>query len=344
MNTDIETALVSAPKTARTPEQKQADLDLALERLRDGVESLRSGGGWQSWLDFASRMPNYSMNNQLLILVQRPDASMVASYGTWKSMGRHVRRGETGLRILAPNTRRSAPPDPDICVSGEESQRDRSTTITSARYVTGYRTVSVFDVSQTDGPPLPEPERAVLLDGQAPEGLWDSLAQQVIDAGFVLSRVPDAVSIAGANGMTDFGARTVKVRSDVSDAQAAKTLAHELGHVLLHDPAADPAWQSPCRGAKEVEAESVAYVVTGHCGMDSSNYTFAYVAGWADQASSDVLAATAQRVRASAQTIITALPTHAAPVAAPIAGARMESLAPSSSALVPVRQSVGLSL
>lgn len=343
MNTEIATAtaLVSHPRTVRTPEQKQADLDLALARLREGVESLRSSGGWQSWLDFASRMPNYSMNNQLLILVQRPDASMVASYGTWKSMGRQVRKGETGLRILAPNTRRNAPQDPDVTVAGEDAQPDRSNT--PARYVTGYRTVSVFDVSQTDGPPLPEPERAVLLHGQAPEGLWESLAQQVFDAGFVLSRVPDAAAIAGANGVTDFGARTVKVRSDVSDAQAAKTLAHELGHVLLHDPDVDPTWQAPCRGAKEVEAESVAYVVTGHCGMDSSSYTFAYVASWADHAASDVLAGTAQRVRAAAHNIITALPTPAAPVAVPLAGARMESLAPSSSAQVLVRQSVGLS-
>lgn len=341
MNTTTASTPSSHTRTIRTPEEKQADLELALARLREGVESLRLSGGWQSWLDFASRMPNYSMNNQLLILVQRPDASMVASYGTWKSMGRHVRRGETGLRILAPNTRRSAPQDPDISVAGEESQRDHSTT--AARYVTGYRTVSVFDVAQTDGPPLPEPERAVLLDGQAPEGLWESLAQQVVAAGFVLSRVPDAACIAGANGVTDFGVRTVKVRSDVSDAQAVKTLAHELGHVLLHDPAADQTWQAPCRGAKEVEAESVAYVVTGHCGMDSSSYTFAYVAGWADQASTDVLVTTAQRVRVAAQSVITALPIPAAPVAAPPVSVRMESLVPTSLALVSARQSVGFS-
>jgi len=341
MNTEIATALVSAPKAVRTPEEKQADLDMALERLHKGVESLRSSSGWQSWLYFASRMPNYSMNNQLLILVQHPDASMVASFGTWKSMGRHVRRGETGLRILAPNTRRSAPADPDISFTGEESQGDRSTT--PARFVTGYRMVSVFDVSQTEGLPLPEPERAVLLDGQAPEGVWESLAQQVSDAGFVLSRVTDAACIAGANGVTDFGAHTVKVRSDISDAQAVKTLAHELGHVLLHDPAVDPAWQVPCRGAKEVEAESVAYVVTGHCGMDSSSYTFAYVAGWADQAPSDVLMATAQRVRTAARTVIDALPVHALPHSATRVTVGLESPAPTSSMLFPARDSVGCS-
>lgn len=294
-------SVARAPKTA---EERQADLETTLARLQDGVESLRSSDGWRAWLAFASRMPLYSLNNQLLIVAQRPTASAVAGYTAWKALGRQVRHGETGIRILAPSTRRVHDGGDDT-TGPDQATAAGDVREASRRIVTGFRVVCVFDAAQTDGDPLPEPQCPSLLAGQAPQGLWDALAQQVSQAGFALGRVADAGVIGGANGVTDFAARTVKVRADVTDAQAVKTLAHELGHVMLHDPAVDPTWEMPCREVKEVEAESVAFLVTAHAGLDSSDYTFGYVAGWAAGEKPEALGGTAARILDVARTITT---------------------------------------
>lgn len=294
----------SPAHTSRTPEQRQADLVATLATLQAGVASLRTSDGWRAWLDFAAHMPAYSLNNQLLIVAQRPTASAVASYTAWKSLGRQVRRGESGIRILSPTTRRTTT---DAGVDADDNPAskpdDADVRERSRRVLTGFRTAAVFDVAQTDGDPLPEPQRPALLQGHAPEGLWYALAQQVATANFRLTRVADAAAIGGANGVTDFGARTVQVRQDVSEAQAVKTLAHELGHVMLHDPATDPTRSMPCREVKEVEAESVAYLVTAHSGLDSSKYTFGYIAGWSAGTTTEEITTVASRVLATARSI-----------------------------------------
>ena len=174
----------------------------------------------------------------------------------------------------------------------------------------------VFDVDQTSGEPLPERPVPQLLAGQAPLGLWEALAEQVTAHGFTLERGPCGT----ANGLTHYGARTVTVRDDVDDAQAVKTLAHELAHVLMHDPttqaAADPSAPPAdtsaghCRGRIEVETESVAYLITHTHGLDSSAYTFPYVAGWAGSVDAvtpeTVVRATGQRVLTAARVVLTA--------------------------------------
>ena len=157
------------------------------------------------------------------------------------------------------------------------------------RVLVGVRIAHVFDVSQTDGDPLPQPDpawRPTLLTGQAPDGLWDGLALQVAEAGYELSLQYPA---GGANGLTMYGPRQVLVRPDVDEAQRVKTLAHELGHVMLHAPV-DPENRNVerrCRGQQEVEAESVAFLVASAHGMDTGQYSFAYVAGWAHDAATD---------------------------------------------------------
>lgn len=295
--------------TPRTNLERQGDLTSTLERLREGVQSLSTSEGWKAWLQFAAFMPNYSVNNQLLILAQRPTASAVASYTSWKSLGRQVVRGEKGIRILAPTKRAATDLDDEDRLASPAGEPLRSGhNGPPHRVVTGYRTVSVFDVSQTTGAPLPEPQRPSLLSGDAPPGLWEGLATQVQQAGFHLERVPSAAAIGGANGVTDFGTRTVQVRADVSPAQAAKTLAHELGHVLLHDPAHGASPTGLCRDDKEVEAESVAFIVLAHAGVDTSDYSFGYVAGWATGAQPDAIRAHAQRILDASRTIIAALP------------------------------------
>lgn len=233
------------------------------EQLVDQVRALRTGADWTAWLRLAARLHTYSFNNVLLIARQRPDAATVAGYRAWQELGRQVDKGEHGIRILAPVTRRADP-----AVEPHEDGDDAD-----VRAVVGYRVGYVWDVSQTHGRPLPERPHPVLLPGQAPSGLWDALEAQVRGRGLTVSRG----DCGGANGVTDFAARTVRVRGDVDDAHAVKTLAHELGHVLLHDGDG----RLDCRGVVEVEAESFAYLITAHHGLVSDTYTFPYVLTWA---------------------------------------------------------------
>jgi hypothetical protein len=158
----------------------------------------------------------------------------------------------------------------------------------------GFRVTHVFDVSQTDGKPLPDAGPS-LLAGGSPRGLWDRLADQVHGAGFTLDRG----DCGTANGYTDHTRKHVRVRDDVSPAQASKTLAHELAHVLLHGPD-EPARE---RNVAEVEAESVAYVVTGAAGLPTEGYSVPYVASWS-AGNSDVVREAAARVLSTARHII----------------------------------------
>lgn len=224
------------------------------EQLETQLEQLVSSQDWADMLTVASRFHRYSMRNVMLILCQRPTATRVAGYKTWQGLGRQVRKGEKGIAVLAPCTYKRESED------GEE-----------VRVLRGFKVEHVFDLAQTDGDTIVE-VAPVLLDGEAPEGLWDSVAKQIAAAGFMLARG----DCGGANGLTNWADRTVTVRADVSDAQACKTLVHELAHVMLHEGSV------VCRGVKEVEAESVAYIVAAACGLPTDGYSLPYVARWAD--------------------------------------------------------------
>ncbi|MDP9416755.1 MAG: toprim domain-containing protein [Actinomycetota bacterium] len=286
---------------------------------------MRSGDDWRAWLDVASRFHSYSFNNTLLIYAQRPQARAVAGYTAWQALGRQVDKGEKGIQVLAPVTRRhTANADKGSEQPGEEVTTSASATDgrdegRKAGQLVGFRVAYVWDVDQTSGDPLPEQPRPQLLAWQAPEGLWDSLVDLAETRGFSVERR----TCGPANGWTDYTNRTVRVRPDVEDAQAVKTLAHEVGHVLLHDSsdfatdpattAVDPAGHATtacCRGIKEVEAESVAYLVGTSHGLATDAYTFPYVASWAGSVDAEeperVVAATGQRVLRAAGSILDA--------------------------------------
>jgi hypothetical protein len=165
----------------------------------------------------AARFHEYSFGNVMLILAQNPDATRVAGYRTWQSLGRRVRKGERGIRILARITYRSSREDGG---HGPDEQ-DRP------RELRGFRVEHVWDISSTDGDPYPDVAIA-LLEGEGPVGLWEALGEQVVADGYQLERGPCARP--QAKGETDPATRTVTVRDDLSTAQAAKTLVHERAH------------------------------------------------------------------------------------------------------------------
>ena len=232
----------------------------ALDQLNTGVTELITSDKWTDYLTTQARFHNYSANNVLLIMVQCPTATTVAGYRAWQKLDRQVRKGEKAIRILAPCTVKTNPDDPE----------------STGRKLVGFRVASVFDVTQTDGEPLPTVTEQ--LDGDAPETLLDALADQIAAAGyhFTIGQVPGS-----ANGITDPADKTVTVQAGMSPAMTAKTTAHELAHVLLHtdgDHLTEACQQD--RGRAEVEAESVAYVVMAAAGIPSDGYTFGYLAGW----------------------------------------------------------------
>jgi antirestriction protein ArdC len=235
-------------------------------------------------LEAAARFHDYSPSNVLLICAQRPDALRVAGI-RWNSLRRRVKRGEHGIAILAPCIYRAAPGGastadqrPEIASATPAPLEPTADADLARRQLRGFKVVHVFDVSQTDGEPLPDVE-PTHLSGMGPDGLWEHLAHLVKADGYRIERGPCGL---GANGYTDFTARVVRVRDDVDPAQAAKTLAHELGHIRAdHEHRfTDYATSAACRGQAEVEAESIAYLITAQAGLDSATYSVPYLAGW----------------------------------------------------------------
>ncbi|MEP7194221.1 MAG: ArdC-like ssDNA-binding domain-containing protein [Actinomycetota bacterium] len=292
-------------EATRVPEEKLVALQ---GRLSEQVQSITTGEQWAAWLRTAGRFHTYSWGNTMLIQMQKPEATRVAGYKTWSQVGRQVRKGETGITILAPVVRKSAPKEPGATkstIAQPEQASPEPHSDTPVRRVLAFLPVTVFDISQTDGDPLAQPPRPQLTRGQAPEGLWEALAAQVKTAGFDLSTSPMG-GPNGPDGLTNFMSRTVTIRDDVDQAHMCTTLGHELAHVLMHDPASFVDGQtSGCRGDAEVEAESVAYLVASVHGIDADDYTFPCVAGWIGRNDpSTVLEATGKRVLATAHDIL----------------------------------------
>ena len=278
------------------------------EQLTAAVDDLAHSDSWRRMLEVAALMPTYSPSNVLLIAVQRPEATRVAGFGTWRSLGRHVCKGEKGIAILAPCLYRgSSDGVADRAARRAELPREQEK---AKRELRGFRVVHVFDVTQTEGDPVPDVSPDLLI-GSAPDRLWERLVHLVEADGFVVERGP----CGGANGYTRFDDCVVRVRDDVGPAQAVKTLAHELGHIRADHGTrfADTYHRSVnCRGVAEIEAESIAYLVTAAAGLDVGDYSVPYVAGWSggDPA---LIRATATRVLTTASKIDEELSSTARP-------------------------------
>ena len=257
-------------------EQLQADIEAGVAELVDGED-------WQSWLRVVARFPKYSFRNTLLILMQRPDATTVMGYRAWQALGHQVRKGETSIKILAPCTYKTK--------RGEDEDQDHDDEQPARKVLRGFRLAHVFDISSTDGDTVRPPAGPTLLEGEAPAGLWDTLAAQIAAEGFTLTR---AEIPSGANGTTNFATRTVTVADHLSRAQATKTLAHELAHTCLHD---GTEYAMGCRGQAEVEAESIAFILCQAAGLTTAAYSFGYVAGWS--------AGDPKKVKATAERVVT---------------------------------------
>lgn len=255
------------PTDNRTLDEKVAERDAKLDalqaKLTDAVQQLVTGEDWRHAMEFAARFRARSFNNTLLIWVQHavahaegrvpdPNPTYVAGFKQWQSLGRHVMRGQAGYQIFAPVTARMAshePNNPDSWHRLGRGEKPAPGEVVRARMIS-VRPAYVWAQSQTEGEPLPETPK--LLEGQAPAGLGDALADQITAHGFEVRLVSTTDAIGGANGLTDYLTHDVSVRMDLDDAAQVKTLAHELGHVILHGP--DNTDAAMHRGVAEIEA------------------------------------------------------------------------------------------
>ena len=235
-------------------------LAVALETLQRGVEQIQTSDGFAQYLAAMGRFHNYSFNNVLLIVLQRPEAQRVASFNTWKKLGRHVNKGEKGIRILVPTVHKEVDEE-----SGQERER-----------LTGFRTGSVFDVAQTGGQELPLPPSARLLQtaSDRTETLYSIMTDQLEQDGVTVKR-----GALRANGLYEAGPPPViTVNEKLQGDQKLKTLVHEDGHHV----ALGRGYRID-RADEETIAEASAFVVLSRYGIDSADYSLPYVAGWAQQ-------------------------------------------------------------
>lgn len=249
------------------------------DRLENGVKELYASDSYAQYISAMAKFHHYSFGNALLILFQCPHATNVAGYGTWKELGRQVKKGEKGIMILAPcNFRATLKQEKIDPVTGQALYGPDGQPLTEKIKIAPnrFKIAHVFDLSQTEGRELPQ-IGVYELTGNVSDytGIYDRLA--------ALSPLPVVQEDfqREAKGYTSFVENRIVIKPGMSQVQTIKTLIHEIAHAKLHKPKDLATEQTPKeRRQKEVEAESIAYVVCQYFGIDTSDYSLAYVAGW----------------------------------------------------------------
>lgn len=287
-------------KNKKTTKDRQEVLKDLTEQLEKSIQDFMESEKYKTFLSSIAKFHNYSLNNQILIAVQKPDSTLCAGYTTWQKQNRYVKKGEKGIRIICPAPYKKeylkdvidkTTGKPELLPDGKAKQEIVQKVIPF--FKVGY----VYDISQTEGQPLPE--IADILEGDLDEDL-KSLKEAMLQA----SPVPVCFQpIDGeTNGFYSPAAGKIIVDSTLSEKQSLKTLIHETAHALLHNPEASSSQST--RETKEVEAESVAYVVCQYFGLDTSDYSFGYIAGWSSGKGTPELKASLENIRNTSNEII----------------------------------------
>ena len=280
------------------------------DKLEAGLKELFESEKYKSYLSTMSKFHNYSFNNTLLIAMQKPEATLVAGYQAWqKNFERHVNKGEKAIRILAPAPYKiKEERDKLDPVTGEMMFDENGMPQKEQVEVTipAFRAVSVFDVSQTDGKPIPELEAQELLS--TVEG-YEDFVQALMNVAPVPIGFED---IPGdSKGYFHTEEKRIAVQENMSESQTLKTMVHEVAHSMLHNKEInrDDLIEEPAkdRNTKEVEAESVAYTVCQHFGIDTSGYSFGYIAGWSSGKDMKELKSSLDTIRKTASELITGI-------------------------------------
>ena len=282
---------------------KRADeLQQITDKLEKGVVDIFQSDKYKQFLDTMAKFPRYSVNNSILIMMQKPDAQLCQSYTGWKQMGRYVKKGEKGISILAPapykiereQTKLDDNGKPVFDSDGEPVKEKVEVTIRA------FKVVKTFDLSQTDGKEIPS---------IGPSELTGSIEgyPKLLQALQEISPVPVSFELieGNAKGFYHQQDKKIVVQDGMSEVQTIKTLLHEMAHQQMHDKDQVPEAKNFTRNSVETEAESVAYVVCQHYGINTSDYSFSYVAGWSKNKETPELKASLDKIRQTAADFIT---------------------------------------
>ena len=282
------------------------------DRLETGIQELFESERYKSYLTTMSKFHSYSFNNTLLIAMQ--GGQLVAGYNKWRDdFHRNVKKGEKAIKILAPAPFKAKKEVQKLDAQGRPVMGKDGKPITEVQeiQVPAFKIVSVFDVSQTEGEPLPSIGVEELTGSVERYGEFFKALEQTSPVPIGFEDIP-----GGSHGYYHLTEKRIAIQEGMSELQTLKTAIHEIAHSKLHaiDPEAPAIEQAdrPDSRTREVQAESVAYAVCQHYGLDTSDYSFGYVAGWSSGKDLKELKASLETIRATAHELITTIDGHLA--------------------------------
>ena len=282
------------------------------DRLETGIQELFESERYTAYLTSMAKFHSYSFNNTLLIAMQ--GGQLVAGYNKWRDdFHRNVKRGEKGIKILAPAPYKVKKEMPKLDEQGQPVMDKDGKPLTEVQetQVPAFKIVSVFDVSQTEGEPLPSIGVDELAGNVEQYEDFFKALEQTSPVPMAFEDIP-----GGSHGYYHLTEKRIAIQENMSELQTLKTAIHEIAHAKLHaiDPDAPVTEQAdpPDSRTREVQAESVAYAVCQHYGLDTSDYSFGYVAGWSSGKDLKELRASLETIRATAHELITTIDGHLA--------------------------------
>ena len=271
-----------------------------LKQAEKGIKEVFESSKFRQYLKTMSLFHNYSPRNTMLIMQQNPNATLVAGFEAWKKSNRYVKRGEKGIKIIA-----WAPRSVEVETKIKDEngnyildEKGKEKTALTRQQIPNYKAVTVFDVSQTQGEPLPKLTNELKASVKNYTDYYNSLVKI---SKYSINFADESVLGTGVKGNCDFLNNTINIKKNMSESQTIKTLVHEIAHSRLHSDINDKITQQQ----KEIEAESVAFVVCEHLGFDTSDYSFPYLAAWSAEKELKVLENSLSNIQREANALIT---------------------------------------
>ncbi|MGO5336730.1 ArdC-like ssDNA-binding domain-containing protein [Bilifractor sp. LCP19S3_H10] len=289
---------------------KEAAARKRAEQVNEGIKIIEEevprffqSEKWKNYLCFVSKFHKYSINNTILIFHQRPDASMVAGYQNWKKMGRTVNKGEKGIMIFVPTPYKVHMQEKLKDQNGNPVFDENGDEKTEKKEIKkmAFRIGHVFDVKQTSGDPIPQLTSPLVGDEEL-SSKYIQLAEKITRCPiFFKDKEQDLHFETGAFGYYSVTRDCIVVRSDLSEMQKLKTLLHEIAHSYLHS---GKEGEHKEKEQRECEAESTAFILCRHLGIDTSEYSFGYLASWAENKDANFLKGVLSNISAVSNTLI----------------------------------------
>ncbi len=257
----------------KTNEERKAEVNEIIQKLEAGVQAVFESDNYKKWLEMFSKFYHYSFHNTILICLQRPDAELCNSFARWKMLGRHIKKGSKGIKILCP-IKYKYEMEQELVVNGQPVYKSDGTKETETvkkegiRFKVGY----TYDIADTEGEELPSLVKKL---EESPE-ILKTVIEQIMSKSDVPIAYDDGLDERGAYGYYNLVEKRIGIRKNLSTVHTCKTIIHELSHSRLHSLDKEKIPQSD----REIQAESVAFTVLNYFGFDTSDYSFGYVASY----------------------------------------------------------------